>query len=179
MTPEPWCVLGRIKMFQTHAKATKKMKTLLDIKILSKIHPKGGFFDLEDLQHDSMTSRFLKQPWPTKIIWCWNFKTCFPSAIADCSWQQGWPISTLNQNSSPWPQRLNGWGILERLRGTARPCEGCWLVRVEDASLKGGGELVEVWWEVWWEIWWGGSLGEGMFFLFFLGVVGDGLLLFF
>ena len=59
----------------------------------------SGFFDLEDLQHDSMTSRFLKQPWPTKIIWCWNFKTCFPFAIADCSWQQGLThFHIVNQN---------------------------------------------------------------------------------
>ena len=61
----------------------------------------SGFFDLEDLQHDSMTSRFLKQPWPTKIIWCWNFKTCFPFAIADCSWQQGLThFHIVNQNST-------------------------------------------------------------------------------
>lgn len=61
----------------------------------------SGFFDLEDLQHDSMTSRFLKQPWPTKIIWCWIFRVCFPSEIADCSWQQGLThFHIVNQNST-------------------------------------------------------------------------------
>lgn len=197
----------------------------------------SGFFDLEDLQHDSMTSRFLKQPWPTKIIWCWNFKTCFPFAIADCSWQQGLThFHIVNQNSAwtnnrwqdskfvlmkimnsqpqnttkhhkstthqwctkptkpqpPWHDTLPGdrvtpqstRGILERLRGAPRPCEGGWLVRLEDASLKGaaGGGLVG-------GFGWGGKFGGegcwmfvcflgvgGCFFLFFLGeVVGDGL----
>lgn len=187
----------------------------------------SGFFDLEDLQHDSMTSRFLKQPWPTKIIWCWIFKVCFPSEIADCSWQHGWPISTLVNQNSAWnknrwqdskfvlmkimnsqPQKhhktskvnhppvvatkptgwqppchasVDGWGILERLRGAPRPCEGGWLVRLEDASLQGGGFGGRF----------GGGevLGEGMldvcafllggsgmlFRFFFGGVVGDGL----
>ena len=77
MTPEPWCLLGTVKIFQTHAKATKKVKTLLDIKILS-IHPKGGFFDLEDLQHDSMTNSFWKQPLSNKNHSMLDFQGLFP-----------------------------------------------------------------------------------------------------